>query len=1105
MNQLFSKRSVRAGFRLAHRAAFLVCLALLVRTAGFSQAVSGDVTGVVSDASGAAVANASVVATNDATGVKATQPSNQEGTFRFTNLPIGSYTIVASAPGFAAQTLQGVEISLNNVVTANLTLSVGSNATTVEVSAAGAVIDTTTAQLQTTFDSRQAMDLPTASSGSGVYNLTLLGAGVASSGGVGQGAGPAIAGQRPDNNVFTLDGVSNQNHYDPAPLVYVGNDAVSELSLLQNQFSPEFGGGSGGIFNVIVKTGTNQLHGSIYEYLQNRDLNAVDALDAVQGLTSNPRYDNNRLGATIGGPIFKNRFFYFGNFEYNPVGQSAVPGAPIIAPTSAGISTLNGISGLSATNLGVFEKYVPVAPANDQGAVTVAGLSIPVGSISTISPSYTNSYNAVVALDYDMSDKDQLRGRWVYNKTSGIDTGAQLPVFDVTSPNDNYFYSLSEFHNFGPTLQNEFRGSFSRNFNSLGVPNAKFGSLAAFPNITIDELNSLNIGPDGPSGSIQNLFQLQDNMSKVMGNHTFKFGYHFTDVILTNYFIQRVRGDYYYLTLQTFLEDLSPDDFGERSAGPTSYPAGFLQNEAFFNDDWKVRPNLTFNLGLRYEYDTVPIASRYQVDSYLASVPGGISFGRPFFGSNDWSPRFGFAYSPGSNGTWVVRGGFAKAYDFTYANLTSNSAPPYFQQTNDVDTTTSTTGFLANGGLPGNPVPLPNNPAGALGAVSSYTYGGKRPYGLTWNLGVQRIFKKDYVFEARYVGTRGVHLWNQSRLNIYPLVNANNYLPTYFTMPSAETFAGLTKTLGDVKSYIVPGGTSDYPTNSLAAYGSDANIVAYLPQATSTYHGLAVQLKRSYSNGLTFIAAYTWSHAMDDATATNFSTYLSPRRAQDFQDLKADWAASALDHRQRFTFSPIYDWKPFRSGNWFVKNLVGNWNIAGTYTYQSPELATVQSGIDSNLNGDSAGDRAIINSAGAANTSTGVTGYNSAGQPVGYNDPTTVAYVANSSNARYVQTGLGAIANGGRNTFPLKPIDNIDAALTKKFDIGERFHFTIGAQFYNVLNHAQFTGGYLSDVASNGYIGSRNDLITGNSLFGRFDQFYSSNSRRGQIVARFEF
>ena len=1099
--QLLFRREVS---RASGISMLLLGMVLLVPHPGYSQAVSGDVTGEVTDASGAAISSSAVVAENESTGVKATETSNGQGVYRFTNLPIGSYSITATSPGFAASTLKNVEVSLNNVVTANLTLAVGTAAATVEVSAAGAVIDTTTAQLQTTFEAREALELPQASSGSGVYNLTLLGAGVTSSGGAGQGAGPVVAGQRPDNNVFTLDGVSNQNHYDPAPLVYVGNDAVSEVSLLQNQFSPEFGGGSGGIFNVIVKTGGNAIHGSIYEYMQNRDLNALDALDATQGLTSLPRYDNNRLGATIGGPIIRNKFFYFGNFEYNPIGSSSVPGAPITAPTAAGLSILNGLPGLSATNLGVFEKYVPVAPANDQGFAIVNNIKIPIGTISTVSPSYSNSYNALVALDYNISDKDQLRGRWVYNRYSGIDTGAQLPIFDVSTPNNNYFYSLSEFHNFAPTLQNEFRASFSRNFNQLGVPDAKFGSLDAFPNITIEDLGSLNIGPDGPSGSIQNLFQLQDNVSKIIGKHTLKFGYHFTDVILTNYFIQRVRGDYYYYNLQTYLQDLAPDEFGERSAGPTSYPAGFLTNDAFFNDDYRIRPNLTVNLGVRYEYDTVPIASRYQEYSAVASTPA-FKIGLPKFSPNDWAPRVGFAYSPGTNGTWVIRGGFAKAYDFTYANLTSNAAPPYFQQTNDVGVNTPPTNFLANGGLPGNPVPLPTTQAAALGAVSSFTPGGDRPYGLTWDLGVQRIFKKDYVLEVRYVGTRGVHLWNQSRLNIYPLVSPSNYIPTYLTAPSASTLAGLTKTLGDVKSYIVPGGTSDEHTDSLAVYGADANIVAYLPQATSTYNGLALQLKRTYSNGLSFLAAYTWSHLLDDATATNFSTYLSPRRAQDYQDLRAEWASSALDHRQRFTFTPIYDWQPFKSGNWFLKNVVGNWNISGTYTYQSPEYATVQSGVDSNLNGDSAGDRAIINPAGAANIGSGVTGYNSAGQAVAANDPSIVAYVANNPNARYVVAGAGALANGGRNTLPLKPEDNIDAALSKRFDFRERYHFMVGGQFRNVLNHSQFTGGYLSDVASNGYIGSRNDLVPSNPDFTRFDLYYASNSRSGQVFARIEF
>jgi hypothetical protein len=185
--------------------------------------------------------------------------------------------------------------------------------------------------------------------------------------------------------------------------------------------------------------------------------------------------------------------------------------------------------------------------------------------------------------------------------------------------------------------------------------------------------------------------------------------------------------------------------------------------------------------------------------------------------------------------------------------------------------------------------------------------------------------------------------------------------------------------------------------------------------------------------------------------------------------------------------------------------VVGNWTLSGTYTYQSPEFATVQSGIDSNLNNDSAGDRTIINPAGATDVGSGVTAYNAKGQAVKTGDPTTVAYVAKNPNARYIVAGLGALANGGRNTFPLKPTDNIDLSLVKRFNITERVRFEIAGQFFNVLNHAQYTGGFLSDVAGSSQINSRNDLIPSNPLFGRFDQFYSSNSRFGQIAAKIVF
>ena len=1082
-----------------------------------AQAVSGDLVGIVTDATGAGIPNATVTAANGATGVKYTTASDSGGAYRFANLPVGSYSVSATATGFSTTNVKAVQVQLNNTVTQNLALSVGSTATSVEVTAAPPPLDTTTAQLQATYETREAEDLPVAAfsrtagiaanvQSAAIWNLSLLGAGVASNGGVGQGTGPTVSGQRPENNTFYLDGVNDNNRYSTGPIAIVANDAVAQVSVLENQFSAEFGGASGGVFNAVVKSGSNQLHGSIYEYFQNKNLNANDAIYATQGLRSFPRYDNNRLGANIGGPVIKDKFFYFGNFEYNPIGQASVPAAPIFAPTAAAYNILSANPQVSKTNLGVLQKYVGTATTNDQGTLTVGNAAIPIGSVSFLGPNYNNSYNAVIALDYNVSDKDQLRGRWIYNRITGIDAMPVLPAFYVPQPNNTYMYTLSEFHTFSPTLQNEFRGAFSRNFQQVPVAPQTFPGLKVFPDLDLDELNlQIGGGSTEPSGSVQNLFELQNNTTKVAGRHTIKLGYSFTDVILTNYFIQRVRGEYEYSTLQQYLYDLTPDVLGERSAGPAATPTGSLEHAAFVNDDFRIRSNLTLNLGVRYEYVTMPIASRTQIFSAPANVPGGITFGRPSFSPNDWSPRIGFAYSPGSENKWAIRGGFSRSFDLTYANLTANAAPAFYQTTQDVNLNSNAPGFLAGGALPGIAPGLPADTRSARAIIGSYTFGDKRPYGLTWTLGVQRQIGKNYTFEARYVGTRGVHMWNQSRLNIVPQVNASNFIPTFLTLPSASTLAALTKTYGLVKSSIVPGGTAERPFDQLAALGFQNNVIGYAPQAYSAYNGLALQLTKRYSNGLSYVAAYTWSHLLDDATATNFSTYLTPRRAQDFQNLRAEWASSALDRRHRFTFSPIYDWKPFRNGSWLLKNVVGNWTIAGTYTYQSPEYATVQSGIDSNLNNDSAGDRAIINPAGAAGTGSGVTAYNAKGQAVRSGDPATVAYVANNPNARYVVAGLGALANGGRNTFPLKPTDNIDLSLMKRFNITERIRLELAGQFFNVLNHPQYTGGYLSDVAGSMQINSRNDLIPSNGLFGRFDQFYSSNSRFGQIVAKIVF
>ncbi|MBZ5724764.1 MAG: carboxypeptidase regulatory-like domain-containing protein [Acidobacteriia bacterium] len=1102
----------------------VVCLLLaafgLLTPTLFGQASDSIIVGTVTDSSGSAVPSAAITATNKDTGVKYSTLTNSTGEYRLNNIPVGHYDISASAKGFTPATMANVELQLNHTVPVNLILAVGTVNTTVDVTEAAAMIDTSTAQVQTTYDSKAATDMAMAGiskvvNGAGIYNLSLLGAGVTSSGGVGQGTGPSIAGQRPENNAFNIDGVMNDAHYTTGPQIYVSNEAVAQFNLVQNQFSAEFGAASGGVFNAIVRSGTNQIHGSAYEYMQNRNLNAVDATEVQQGLRSNPRFDNNRFGGTIGGPIKKDKLFYFGNFEYNPIGQASQPGQTVFAPTSAGIAVLNGMGNLSKTNLGVFTKFVPVAPTADPtNPITVNGVNIPDGPLSFASPNFNNNTNVVGAVDWNVSSSDQVRGRYFYNRTRGLDFLAALPVFFQPQPVTNNGVSVSEFHNFSPSLENELRVSYIRDNASTGAGNFQFPGLDVFPNISIDDIQ-LQLGPDPntPTGQIENLSQLQENITKTWGRHTLKAGYNVADVILSGFFVQRARGDYDYASLEEFLLDNQPSGGslsgvqGERSVGTANgVPFGFVQHAAYANDDYRIRPNLTLNLGLRYEYVTVPVGSRAQQFNSIANVPGVITFAAPKSDTNNWAPRIGFAYSPGKSGTWSIRGGVSRSYDNTYINLNQNASPPFYQTTVDVNGNNPVSNFLANGGLKAALATGTPSVADARAATASYTFDQHRPYALTGTIGVQRLLGKDYTIEARYVYTKGVHLWNQTRLNIISPVTPTTFIPTYFTTPTAAQLAANTLTLGALKGIVRPGTTADLPFNDLAAFGFNQALTGYHPWGNSRYNGLAFQMNKRYSKNFSYTLAYTWSHNFDDSTATNFSTILSPRRAQDFQNMRAEWASSALDRRQRFTFAPIYDFRPFAHGSWLMKNLVGNWNISGVYTFQSPEYATVQSGVDSNLNNDSAGDRAIVNPAGAANVGSGVTGLNAAGQAMAANDPSIVAYVANNPNARYVVAGAGALANGGRNTFAMAHTNNFDASLMKRIGFGEARSFQVGVQAFNLFNHAQFVGGYLSDVSAFSTAAiSRNFLVPSSPFFSQTDQFFASNSRQMQLVARFVF
>ena len=1112
-------------------------------TAAFGQAISGNLVGTVLDSTGAAVANAEVTATNAGTNVTTTAHTSNIGEYRFDNLPIGTYRITVKAPNFRTVT-QTVEVQLNTTGTARFTLVPGAASETVEVSGEAPILDTTTPQIQSTYEQIQVQDLPTANSGgalgSGVLNLALLQSGVGSSGGLGAGSGPAVGGQRPRDNNFTVEGVDNNDKGVTGPSVYVPNDAVANFSVLQNQFNAEFGHSNGGQFNIVVVNGTNAFHGRAYEYFQNRNLNAID--NAVVNNTNpgetpkNPRYDNNRFGGQLGGPIIKNKLFFFGNFEYNPVGQVALPGGTLLAPTAAGYASLLSIPGISTANVQALQQYAQANSASGQVCVgtssgpcpdPASGTQVEVGNLSLNAPNYVNLKSLTAGIDYNISDKDQIRGRFIWDKFTQPDiglTGVTLPVFYTTLALPYDLFTLSEYHTFSPSVTNELRIGYNRHGYNYVVPKLSFlPTLDAFPNITLDELG-LDIGPDpnAPQYSQQNLYQGVDNVTWIKGTHTLKFGGEYRKYISPQKFIQRSRGDYEWTQLDGFAFDRLPDgSVNERSFGTVGYSGDQYGLFGYINDIWKVRPNLSLNLGVRYEYTSTPFGWTQQKLNSISDVPGLITFGSPQAPKKDFMPRVGFAYSPGSSGTTSIRGGFGMGYDVLYDNIGVLSRPPQIGNTVDCPTTCSEP-FLANGGIPLQSTSGIQvlDQATARANTSSFLPNQVRyPLALSWNLGVQHVFKSNYTAEVRYVGTRGEDLNVQNRLNVIDVVTPTNFLPTYLQSPGQAALDALPTTLdgpGGLLDQFDAGGFFD-PRYLNATCSADptqncgffSEIVGFMPWGASTYHGLQTQLNRRFTNGLQLQAAYTFSHSIDNSTADFFSTIIAPRRPQDFRNLPAERSNSVLDHRQRITISAIYEVPWYKhSSSWLARNLLGNYEIAPIFTWESGQWGTVQSGTDSNLNTDGAGDRAIVNPSGVKGTGSDVTALCQFVNPCGsLGSGFVVAYLATNPTAQYIKTGVGALANGGRSTLLTKPINNWDIAVAKKLAMTERYRLEIVMAARNAFNHPQYVTGSVNDVLSLGVTGAlqRNYLEPSKSNFNDAKATWGSNARNLTLGLKFTF
>jgi hypothetical protein len=1075
----------------------LLAMAALVAFASAvaGQVTGGAVTGTVVDPNGANVEGATVVLKDKARGKDFTAKTTSAGSYAFPNVPTGKYTITVTATGFAEATGE-VEVNLNQTATANVNLTVAGATAVVSVSAdTASIVQTDTSQVGTTFKDRQFLDLPV---NGNPNNLALLAPNVTAPPIGVSGEGAITGGLRQRANSFTIDGVDNNDVGVSGSVRGVIQDSVSEFSFLQNNFNAEFASGGAGAFNTITKSGTNSYHGSVFTYIGSQRLNArsTDETGPTKRFFKDAIY-----GFTAGGPIpiphfgeggkawssGKDKLFFFlaGQKDFFK-GEGSTSG--YIAPTAAGLAKIATLPGVSPYVINLVRQSMPLSASSQfdncnpvSGTGPILGTcGIGEGNVNVAQPNSNTTKAWQANIDHNLNAKNQFRYR-IYKFDYNSADPFLVPLFASDTTQQQRSFSANWISNLTPNLINDFRFGFIKSstlFNHLHDQ-----SQFNFPILDLDSFG-LSLGPADQQADTKKTFQYYDSIAWIAGKHAFKFGGEYIRRPNQIFFLPRHGGEYEYSDLDVFFTDLKPGDFNHIGIGDPIQPLASHQWGAFAQDDWKITHNLTLNLGVRWDFQSIYDVEKLQALSAPANIPGVIDFHVPATDKNNFAPRVGFAWAPSFGGTIghllfgkeegdsSIRANFARSYIIAFSNLVS-AGPPAALQGELVDAGPATN-FLQQGGAQPGPFVFDNSPANIRAVTGSLILDHQAPYADSFAVSYQRQLTRSTGMEVRYLRTQGKKLFVQVQTNSRPVVDAMMVVPTLFSVPTAATLGAL-PTIGTLAAGnpILNGATQ--AARQLPQFAgvltSDPNI------GKSKYDGVSVSLNRRFARHFALTAAYTYSRTYDNSFNELFTSSLNPRRSQDagefFQpqglDLSHDYSRSIADIPHRFVTSWIYE-VPFKSKNSFANAVIGGWEISGIFQTQSGQLVDIQSGIDSNRNGDNAGDRVLINPTGNFNAGSGVVGLTLVNGAVtqvavGSAPNTNVrAYLATNPNAYWVQAGYFAagIANGGaglapRNAYRTRGWNNTDMNFIKNTRFGKegRYNFLIGAEAHNVFNQRE--------------------------------------------------
>ena len=1047
----------------------LLLLSLLFAMPVFA-ALTGDLEGTVRDQSGAVVPDAKVTV-RSGTGATRTVTTNAEGQFSVQQLELGNYEVKVEKDGFRSS-MMSAEIRSGEKTRLDAAMQVGSSSETISVEGGAApILDVATSQISQSIDYKEVVDLPLqtrdpvqlATLSAGVVPVTkdnpFLGSGSFNSNG-----------SRGRGNNITVDGVTatDISTTGSSGTGTFSLDSVQEVKLISNNFSAEFGRNSGAQVQIITKGGSNEYHGSAYWFHQNGSVfNARDYFDTTGDPTPLIR---NQWGFTFGGPVIKNKTFFYGQYEGLKIrGAGSTAQAIVLTPADAAAIT-------DPTSKALF---------NAVGAPTS-----PSGELFSAAPNATDQYTWRLRIDQNIGNNDSLSASYGENPQNTVSPGltfitGNLPNYGASNSSTARQFSLSETHIFSPTVVNLFRFNFGRSNPDFPINTTTAAPYT--PQITISGYDTFGLWSGLGQGRVQNTFQWSDSLSWSMGRHQLKTGGDIYYYQANSFFDSNLRGTLAFGSLADFQNGI-PTSFTQRFGNSSRH--NVAKDFAWFGqDDVRVTSNLTLNLGLRVER----AGAVKEKDGILANINTGrqcnlggggtgamgcVDLGGVAFHSNlNWAPRLGFAWS-GMGNKMVVRGGYGWAYDYIFLNPITNLrfSPPFMPSISVVNFTgansyanliagTSSTqaGAIASiGTFPSNQV--------NFGAFSPVAQDLKNPRNQQWNFGVQYELFKDTVLKVGYVGSRSSYL--QASI---PINTANQNLPAPATSEADEIARRLTQFRPFFLS--LSGNATTFATGRVDPRFNGVTQVQ--SAADSNFHSMQVDFTTRTWKSLNLNANYTWGHSIDDASDVLGVLVNDTAGIQNPLSISANRGNSEFDVRHRIVGRFVYA-VPFGNGySGTMGKLVKGWNISGSFDWHTGLPVSILAGTRRGINDNVllGGSTAVVRASGDVSLlDVG------AGAPAlcarGVVSGNVATSCPNTSNFPLVQPFLGNFGDSPRNGLRLDGFFNADASIWKDTPVTERLKMQFRWEVYNVFNHPNMSGyvNTLTSAAFNTYQSTATDM-----------------------------